>query len=53
VLVLQKKGDEIQPPESVFMAIAEDCGHDRRGNPIPQDDFPTIIEEYKQFKQEQ
>jgi type I restriction enzyme M protein len=53
VLVLQKKGDEIQPPESVFMAIAENCGHDRRGNPIPQDDFPAIIKEYKQFKQVQ
>ncbi|MFP8889688.1 restriction endonuclease subunit M [Natrialbaceae archaeon A-CW2] len=52
VLVLQKKGEHIEPPESVFMAIAEKCGHDRRGNPITEDDFPEIVEEYNKFKSE-
>nr|WP_254282151.1 N-6 DNA methylase [Haloarcula salina] len=50
VVVLQKKGEGVEPPENVFMAIAEECGHDRRGNPIPEDDFPQIIEEYKEFQ---
>jgi len=53
VLVLQKKSEDIKPPESIFMAIAENCGHDRRGNSIPEDDFPAIIEKYKKFEQEQ
>jgi type I restriction enzyme M protein len=44
---------------SVFMAIADKCGHDRRGNPIlkrdgsPDDDFPSISEEWKKLRSEE
>jgi len=38
------------------MAIAKKCGHDRRGKAIfksdgePEDDFPEVIKEFKDFK---
>lgn len=47
VIVFEKRTKPRRP--SVFMAIAEKCGHDRRGNPVlldsgnPDDDFPRII----------
>jgi len=34
------------------MAVAEKCGHTRRGKPILEDDFPKIAEEYKKFRKE-
>jgi len=34
------------------MAIAEKCGHDRRGKPISNDDFPKVVKEYKKFRDE-
>lgn len=51
VLFLEKKklkdnGDKGQ----VFMAIAEKCGHDRRGKETPFDDLPKIAAEYKRFR---
>jgi len=36
----------------IFMAVAEKCGHDRRGKPIEQDDFPLISKKYKEFRKE-
>ena len=33
----------------IFMAIAEECGHDRRGKETKEDDLPKIAEEYKKF----
>lgn len=33
----------------IFMAIADWCGHDSRGNPIPYDDAPKITEKFKEF----
>jgi type I restriction enzyme M protein len=53
LLFLQKKkeGEEVGN-YPIFMAVAEKCGHTRRGKPIEKDDFPRIIEEYKKFKKE-
>ncbi len=58
VLFLQKKLDDDDVEEyEIFMAVADKCGHDRRGKQIfkinskgekvVDDDFPTIVEEYK------
>ena len=48
LLVFQRRKNPLRPP--VFMAVAEQCGHDRRGNPqaasdgTPDDDFPRIAQ---------
>ena len=43
ILVLQKLNhDQIPEDYPVFMATAESCGHDRRGNPIDDDDISMI-----------
>jgi len=59
VLFLQKKkGNEIEKGYSIFMAVAEKCGHDRRGKPIYKDDgslnddLPKVADAYKKFKEE-
>jgi type I restriction enzyme M protein len=47
VIVFEKCSQPRRP--RVFMAVAEKCGHDRRGNPVlddgrePDDDFPRVI----------
>ena len=53
LLFLQKKkeGEEVDN-YPIFMAVAEKCGHTRRGRPIPEDDFPKIAEEYKKFRED-
>lgn len=54
ILVLQKREKPRQ--RSVFMAIAEKCGHDRRGVPLtrpdgtPDDDFPLIADAFDEFR---
>ena len=54
ILVLQKREKPRQ--RSVFMAIAEKCGHDRRGVPLtlangtPDDDFPLIADAFEKFR---
>lgn len=54
VLFLQKrKKDETITNYPVFMAVAEKCGHDRRGKPIEQDDFPIVSNKYTEFRKEQ
>ena len=35
------------------MAIAETCGHDRRGNEILSDDIKEVAKEYHQWAQAQ
>jgi type I restriction enzyme M protein len=50
ILLLQKKGyGDRKPNVPTFMAIAEECGHDRRGRETKEDDLPRIAEEYKKF----
>lgn len=52
IIVFEKHKKPRRPP--VFMAVAEKCGHDRRGNPIfrtdgtPDDDFPNIISAWRE-----
>jgi hypothetical protein len=54
VIVFEKRTKPRRP--MVFMAVAEKCGHDRRGNPIlvdgrePDDDFPRLIEAWNAFR---
>jgi len=53
LLFLQKKRrNEKIGNYPIFMAIAEKCGHDRRGKPISNDDFPKVVDEYKKFREE-
>ncbi|MEM3593083.1 MAG: N-6 DNA methylase [Thermoproteota archaeon] len=53
LLFLQKKKlSEKTTDYPIFMAIAEKCGHDRRGKPVLDDDFPEIVKEYKKFRDE-
>lgn len=58
VLFLQKKSEDFdQESYPIFMAIAEKCGHNRRGKLIYtkegtiDDDLPKIAELYKKFKE--
>jgi len=48
ILVIQKTS-KIPKDYSVFMAIAETCGHDRRGNPKEGDDISNIANEFKKW----
>lgn len=56
-LLILKKAKNPQQRE-VFMAIAEKCGHDRRGKPICRDngslddDFPDILVKFNEFRRE-
>ncbi len=53
ILVLQKlKESKIPKDYSVFMAISETCGHDRRGNPKEDDDILRIPVEFRKWAKE-
>jgi type I restriction enzyme M protein len=63
ILFLQKKKpQETEQDYSIFMAVAEKCGHDRRGNEIYKvnekgqkvinDDLPDVVAAFKKFKEE-
>jgi type I restriction enzyme M protein len=54
LLLLQKKSgitaeDESNP--SIFMAEAQWCGRDSRGQPIDRDDLPAIAARYRDYEQ--
>lgn len=54
VLIFQKLPKEKIPEDyEIFMAIAETCGHDRRGNEILSDDIKEVAKEYHQWAQAQ
>lgn len=56
VLFLRKKSEKQNEIEKIFMAIAEKCGHDRRGKPLlkddgsPDDDFIDVVKEFISWK---
>ena len=50
ILVFQKL-EKIPEDYSIFMAIADTCGHDRRGNEIEDDDIQNISETYHEWKE--
>lgn len=62
VVLLEKKENDTNKEYQIFMAVAEKCGHDKRGKPIfkknednemiNDDDFPDIEKEYVKFKEE-
>ena len=37
---------------SIFMAVAEKCGHDRRGRELPIDDISTIAQLFHKWAKE-
>jgi len=43
-----KEGQKIED-HFIFMAICETCGHDRRGNPINDDDVLLVKDKYFEF----
>jgi len=50
VLFLEKKQDNDKIDDyPIFMAVAENCGHDRRGKPIEDDDLPEISLNYHEY----
>jgi len=51
ILILQKT-NKILDDYPVFMAIAETCGHDRRGNVKDEDDISKIPMEFKKWANE-
>jgi len=53
IMVMQKlPKNKIPKDYPVFMAIAESCGHDRRGNPKEDDDISKIADEFKKWAKE-
>ncbi len=50
VLVLQKLNKEDIPDDyPIFMAVAETCGHNRRGKSIDEDDIAQISKSFKEW----
>lgn len=45
-LVIATKTDKPSSKNKIFMAEAKWCGHDSRGNTIPHNDLPIILENY-------
>lgn len=51
LLVLHKKKEAIQQTSGIFMAEAKLCGHDSRGRKNSRDDLPTIILNYRKYRE--
>lgn len=53
ILVAQKVDKkELKNDYPVFMAIAETCGHDRRGNETKEDDISVIANDFKNWQKQ-
>ena len=53
ILIFQKVlHGEIPKKYKIFMAIAESCGHDRRGNSTQVDDISEISTNFKEWQKE-
>ena len=46
LIIANRKDDSIAYSNNIFMAEAKWCGHDSRGNVIPHNDLPIILEKY-------
>lgn len=54
ILIFQKlKKEEIPDDYEIFMAIADTCGHDRRGNETANDDISKVADLYKEWAMKQ
>ncbi len=51
LLIATKSSKKKGTNNSVFMAEAQWCGHDSRGNKIPNNDLPITLKNYKQRKE--
>jgi len=50
IMVLQKLPSHLIPEDyPIFMAVAETCGHDRRGNIKEEDDVSEVAEEFHKW----
>jgi type I restriction enzyme M protein len=50
ILIFQKlRKEEIPEDYPIFMAVAETCGHDRRGKALPEDDIKKVADEFKKW----
>ncbi|SEL19360.1 N-6 DNA methylase [Ectothiorhodospira marina] len=49
-LMLATKKSEANDDHKIFMAEAKWCGHDSRGNNIPHDDLPIILDNFRTKK---
>jgi type I restriction enzyme M protein len=50
ILIFQKlKKEDIPEDYPIFMAVAETCGHDRRGKALPEDDIKKVADEFKKW----
>ncbi len=50
ILILQKLPQNKIPEDyPIFMAVAEYCGHDRRGKEIEDDDLAAVAKEFKEW----
>ncbi|KAK3605064.1 hypothetical protein CHS0354_000730 [Potamilus streckersoni] len=53
ILVAQKVDKKkLKNDYPVFMAIAETCGHDRRGNETKEDDISQIVDNFKKWQKQ-
>ena len=53
IMILQKLPENKIPSDyPIFMAIAETCGHDRRGNLIDEDDVSNIAKKFREWTKE-
>ena len=49
-LLFFEKVNNIKQDYLIFMAVANYCGHNRRGKEIEKNDLPTILQLYKDYK---
>jgi len=53
IIILQKlPKNKIPDDYPIFMAVAETCGHDRRGNPKESDDIAQVSDEFRKWAKE-
>jgi len=51
LIILEKKANLDNRDYDIFMAEAKWCGHDSRGREIPNDDIPSIVAVYNNYKE--
>lgn len=49
-LVIARRRENRRKAPTIFMAEAKWCGHDSRGNKIPRNDMPKILENFRKKK---
>ena len=52
-IIIFKKTKKIPKDYPIFMAVAEFCGHNRRGKKIEKDDIVNVATEFKKWKKDQ